>query len=554
MVNRVVWLLALLLLIGGCGATEASIERPETTSPPSSIVVESTTSTTPETTTTTAPPVKSPPPMVEAPVLPLKSQYVVFGADGVWLLDRDRNRTQLSNSPTAVAFAVGESLVISQAPEDTAMYPMLGSGPLVIHTPEGVTEYAGAANERIRLLDVGFVDGDPVALLSVETGAGQDTEEHLVLLDVATLQRTDVGIVGGWESGVATAVLVDDVIASIDSNEGQSRVVVRSLDGQVLWRLDDAFEFDSLGSLVAGGDEILVLTPSFDDGFKAHLSAVTYEAATGQSITHTELLLDAEFGGGFCNQTDWNGTTLICSESYGEPFSVNLENGQVDRLNAPARTIPTYTVSLLAANDPSQTSEDAVRDQVPAEVAALPTELRLNLYPEYFGPTTVATPEGTWLSSTLDSAVMEGCFTGETPPPDAVCLAEYAEIVLLDSETGRIVRAYPLPSLAAHQLIVTDDAVYCIRQGDGALPASMLCRIDRDTLEAIVRVFPYDDDSDMTSGGAITLASYWIVEDPADYVLWETMTNNDGEITISGWSGTARVDPDTLELYDIEWN
>jgi hypothetical protein len=43
-------------------------------------------------------------------------------------------------------------------------------------------------------------------------------------------------------------------------------------------------------------------------------------------------------------------------------------------------------------------------------------------------------------------------------------------------------------------LELTGDAVYCARNGDGALlPDSMVCRIDRQTLDATVRVFPAPD-------------------------------------------------------------
>jgi hypothetical protein len=39
-------------------------------------------------------------------------------------------------------------------------------------------------------------------------------------------------------------------------------------------------------------------------------------------------------------------------------------------------------------------------------------------------------------------------------------------------------------------LVVGEEAVYCGRNSEGLLPDSMVCRIDRRTLQAAVRVFP----------------------------------------------------------------
>lgn len=66
----------------------------------------------------------------------------------------------------------------------------------------------------------------------------------------------------------------------------------------------------------------------------------------------------------------------------------------------------------------------------------------------------------------------------------------------MDAEGEKIIRAYPLPSFPARHLIVDDDTVYCGRQGDGGLLDSMLCRIDRDTLEWKARIFPWKDEYD----------------------------------------------------------
>jgi hypothetical protein len=69
-------------------------------------------------------------------------------------------------------------------------------------------------------------------------------------------------------------------------------------------------------------------------------------------------------------------------------------------------------------------------------------------------------------------------------------LTEYGELLLLTSDRSRILRAYPFRGLLPQWLMVTPKAVYCGRQGDGGLPNSMVCRVDRSTGALIVVVFP----------------------------------------------------------------
>jgi hypothetical protein len=75
-------------------------------------------------------------------------------------------------------------------------------------------------------------------------------------------------------------------------------------------------------------------------------------------------------------------------------------------------------------------------------------------------------------------------------------------VLLLDSARTRILRAYPLPAVPARFLRVTSDAVWCGRPGDTrlsatTLPDAMVCRIDRQTLRAEVRVFAPGEESEV---------------------------------------------------------
>lgn len=235
--------------------------------------------------------------------------------------------------------------------------------------------------------------------------------------------------------------------------------------------------------------------------------------------------------------------------------------------------LPAETTTLLAATTPdidpvgettttsfiptgqSQSAEDALRDGVIAELAAMDFDDRVHQYPEHFGPTRVETSEGVWIIS-VPYAQVEGVDPCELGDPagvyglDWICPFEYGEILLLDSATREIQKAYPFSALEPRALAVTEDAIYCIRQGDGAAPDSRLCRIDRTTRDITVRVFPSTVDSmfDPSLDAWIYIPDTWTFEEPAGLVLFEEIVVRDDTVFIAGHSGSAEVDPLTLEL------
>lgn len=228
----------------------------------------------------------------------------------------------------------------------------------------------------------------------------------------------------------------------------------------------------------------------------------------------------------------------------------------------PGELIETYgSITLtIAGGKPSQSPEDAARDQIVPELAALPTAVRVLQADDWAGPTLVETAAGIWLISRMDSDVAfaltesTGCGFGATEDSEAVygrdvvCLLEYAEILLLDAQSGEILRAYPFSGAIPRQILRTDDALYCISQSDGGIANSMLCRIDLATLEPAVRIFPRagsEYDWSWVPRG-------WTINDPVGVVLWENLAVTDDGLAISGHHGSAKVDPDTLELLNVE--
>lgn len=208
------------------------------------------------------------------------------------------------------------------------------------------------------------------------------------------------------------------------------------------------------------------------------------------------------------------------------------------------------TVAVPIVGEPSQSPADAERDRVVPALAALPTSLRVD--PEL----TVPTEEGLWVLSRPKPETMDlapGCGLGGPDGVygrDIICVAEYGEVLLMDPTGERILRAYPLPGLPPYHLVVTDAAVFCGRWGDGALPDSMLCRIDRTTLDWIVRVFPWYMESGFTELSEMYIPDNWTIDDPIDASYFEHLEMTEAGLTVEGWGGKRLVDPTTLDLQE----
>lgn len=230
----------------------------------------------------------------------------------------------------------------------------------------------------------------------------------------------------------------------------------------------------------------------------------------------------------------------------------------------------TPTADALASQDP----QEAERDGVLPAVAALAFHQRVQVREHSAGaaPTRIGTEEGVWVVSRMPRDargldVVGGCGLGATDDPDAlyrrdvICTSEYGEVLLLDHDEQRILRAFPLPGVPPRRIAVTDDAVWCGRTGDGALPDSMLCRIDRQTYDWQVRIFPsrtdsaFRDQGDAGSGvdpatGELWLPSHWTVDsgdvryDPS--YLAESWSF-EGDVLNAVNQGGLRYDPETLE-------
>ena len=148
------------------------------------------------------------------------------------------------------------------------------------------------------------------------------------------------------------------------------------------------------------------------------------------------------------------------------------------------------TSSPTASQPPSQSAGDARAHGIEAAIAALPIGVRVvQLNPAQWpvGTTQASTPEGLWLVS----------FPYASAGVDLIAhpqLTEYGELLLMTPDRSRILSAYPFRDVPPQWLLVTPQSVYCGRQGDGGVPNSMVCRVDRSTGALTVVVFPSLDD------------------------------------------------------------
>jgi hypothetical protein len=173
---------------------------------------------------------------------------------------------------------------------------------------------------------------------------------------------------------------------------------------------------------------------------------------------------------------------------------------------------------------PSQTRAEAKRDGVPAKVGAMTISDRLEV-------ASVDSP-----SITTD----EGVWTLARPRIGT----EYGEVLLLDARREKVIKAFPL-SWPPYELAITDEAVYCGRSGDGGLPNTTICRIDRRTKEVTGRAFLCTDCADpprsppRREGWSVTYRSVSIY----DFVASVT------GVWLQDFAGTwTRLDPKTLEV------
>jgi hypothetical protein len=167
--------------------------------------------------------------------------------------------------------------------------------------------------------------------------------------------------------------------------------------------------------------------------------------------------------------------------------------------------------TTTAPEGPSQTPEDAARDGVDPEVAALPVSERVHVDVWSGAP-----PEGRYVISEVHS-----------------------EVVLLDSVTDAIARAYPMDVATPTWLHVTSEEVFGGRIDPGVGPGDHVFRIDRRT--GVLTGFLFDADSPTPPAGTWRPAPDGMGVDQ----LVTVGVDGPGERAVP-WGDEIRVDVDAL--------
>ncbi len=267
--------------------------------------------------------------------------YLFYGENGVVALNYDGRLQVVSREPAAYAVAV-DNLVLAQQPDrlgDSAIYPPWRGWMVDVYGLDTGPWLIGVSNIQLRLWDARVIDGKPVALMTTTKWQDLETYEDIVLVDLRPEPSDDVGTmftkvgrVGSYENLVDNAQFGGDLILTSTTEAG---LEARTLTGDVVWSTE--IEADR-SSFVVVDSEVWVLTPGFEETtFDPLLEVHRRDLVTGQQVASPTIVrVQWPFAGGFCHRPDWNGERLVCDETYGPPFTLDVKTGEVEQILHPA--------------------------------------------------------------------------------------------------------------------------------------------------------------------------------------------------------------------------
>lgn len=240
--------------------------------------------------------------------------------------------SRLSDEPTAVAFSVGGGAIVAQGAETGDVNPAWPTGPVLVLEDGATRELVAEPGGEVRLHDAGLVDGRAVAVVTARTGSNpDDTDERLLLVDLETGERTDLGSIGGWEAGLTHAQLAGSRIVTIVSGEARFFLVVRRLDGAIEWEAPDSVH-DAAVSVAVTGDRVLRLQPRFEGAaFEPQLVIDHFDLTSGAPLSSDTISLrpnrGLEIEAGFCSFAESSAQGLVCDRTGAGPIEIDLESG-----------------------------------------------------------------------------------------------------------------------------------------------------------------------------------------------------------------------------------
>jgi hypothetical protein len=298
----------------------------------------------------TAPVSTSAPRPADVRALPGRYTRVVSSATGILVAtpEGDVQPRRLTDQPTRLAFGVGGNRVVAQYGDPS---PPGSLGDIVVFDEAGTRTLVGRdaadAGGNVQLLDAGFVDERPVAVVTISSSANPESaDERLYLVDLETAARTDLGSVGGWEAGaIAARMLPNGDVALLLVSGANFGLELRALDASTTWSVPNLGDpmvsrtmtlysttgFDDADATVA------VLEPRFvGDSYQPHLVVRQFDLASGAEVTPAlEYDLDLEPGleipAGFCSYAEGIQRTLLCDQSAGPAIRIGILDGRTVR-------------------------------------------------------------------------------------------------------------------------------------------------------------------------------------------------------------------------------
>jgi hypothetical protein len=296
--------------------------------------------TTSTSTTSTLPPTTTvPAERVGVAELPGRRTAVISGHAGLLLAAPDGALPVRRLVPEATyrAYGVGPGRVVAQ---------LLDPGPrIVVYDDRAAHEVLRGVDEGTRLdaydlLDAGFARGRPLAVVRARSNVADREPYHreeLVLLDLETLERTELGSISAWEEGIDEAVLLPDAsVVVIQVHEGGETLLRVRPDGTRSWSVE--LDPEHLHALAVRHPDrshrstgLLVIGRPSGGPDAPHLIVDERDPWTGAVEQSTDLALDLpplpDTEGGLCSVVDLDEGQLVCDRWEGPPLRIDLEHG-----------------------------------------------------------------------------------------------------------------------------------------------------------------------------------------------------------------------------------
>jgi hypothetical protein len=327
----------------------------------------------------------------------------------------------IPKAPTELAFFI-DGWLVSQAE---------GRGPVQVQFVRSATDQLDLGEGRIRLQDAAIVDGRATALVTRRTGTTpEDTKERLLMVDLADRSVTDLGVVGGWESGVDDARFADGAIALLKSAEGFTWIAALDYSGTELWTTPETF--DGVQGITVFSDTVSALNPTWTADLAApFFETRRFELRSGDLIDNVSMRLTPVDGvvldEVYCRRlVSWPGPS--CGQAVGAPVEINFYSQTIAALpGALSGGTPTAVDAAVSTEFPPLAPCEADNGSAPEEILLSETILLPDggaltvIVFEQDGDIYVQAVDAGWRTNRLALSLpverADGLRIGTTPPP-----------------------------------------------------------------------------------------------------------------------------------------